>query len=71
MIRALEAGKHVFVEKPLAITWEELDRVVTRYRDLRAAPLLLVGFNRRFSPALPAVKQASRPPARRWWSSIV
>ncbi|HEX9367034.1 MAG TPA: Gfo/Idh/MocA family oxidoreductase, partial [Vicinamibacterales bacterium] len=58
VIRALEAGKHVFVEKPLALTWDELDRVATVYRGLEHPPALLVGFNRRFSPALAAVKQA-------------
>jgi predicted dehydrogenase/threonine dehydrogenase-like Zn-dependent dehydrogenase len=52
VVRSLAAGKHVFVEKPLAITWEELDRVVDTYAGLHAAPLLMVGFNRRFSPAL-------------------
>jgi len=56
VVRALEAGKHVFVEKPLALTWGELDRVATLYRGLDPAPLLLVGFNRRFSPALAMVK---------------
>lgn len=56
--QALEAGKHVFVEKPLALTWEELDRVATLYRGLEHPPAILVGFNRRFSPALTAVKQA-------------
>jgi predicted dehydrogenase len=55
-VRALEAGKHVFVEKPLALTWEELDRIATVYRGLENPPALLVGFNRRFSPALTAVK---------------
>ena len=46
---ALEAGKHVFVEKPLALDDEQLARVDAA---VRAAPdrLLLVGFNRRFSP---------------------
>ena len=58
VIRALEAGKHVFVEKPLALTWEELDRVAAVYRGLTNPPALLVGFNRRFSPALTAVKEA-------------
>jgi predicted dehydrogenase len=54
--RALEAGKHVFVEKPLAITWADLDRIAALYRTLDPAPILMVGFNRRFSPALSAVK---------------
>jgi len=56
-IRALEAGKHVFVEKPLALTWAELDRVAAAYRSLQAPPMLMVGFNRRFSPALAAAKE--------------
>src|SRR5581483_2930218 len=54
VVRALQAGKHVFVEKPLAISWEELDRVAAAYRALETPPLLMVGFNRRFSPALAA-----------------
>jgi predicted dehydrogenase/threonine dehydrogenase-like Zn-dependent dehydrogenase len=54
--RALRAGKHVFVEKPLAIDWRTLEQVETSYRELSTPPLLLVGFNRRFSPSLLAVK---------------
>ena len=57
VIRGLVAGKHVFVEKPLAITWEQLDRVVSCYENLLEKPLLMVGFNRRFSPALQKLKQ--------------
>ena len=56
VVRALEAGKHVFVEKPLALTWSELDRIAAVYHELNPAPMLLVGFNRRFSPALTMVK---------------
>ena len=56
VVRALEAGKHVFVEKPLALTWAELDRVASVYRSLETPPMLMVGFNRRFSPALAAVR---------------
>ncbi len=48
VIEALEAGKHVFVEKPLALTHEELDRVQAAYE--KADRTLTVGFNRRFSP---------------------
>jgi predicted dehydrogenase/threonine dehydrogenase-like Zn-dependent dehydrogenase len=46
---ALAAGKHVFVEKPLALDDEQLDTVLEA---ASAAPdrLLMVGFNRRFSP---------------------
>ena len=50
---ALKAGRHVFVEKPLCVTEEELRELVALYRSLAAgpaAPILTVGFNRRFSP---------------------
>jgi predicted dehydrogenase/threonine dehydrogenase-like Zn-dependent dehydrogenase len=57
VVRALAAGKHVFVEKPLALTWDELARVVEAHASATDAPLLMVGFNRRFSPALQMVKE--------------
>jgi predicted dehydrogenase len=56
-VRALKAGKHVFVEKPLALSWDELSDVVNVYESLSTRPALMVGFNRRFSPALQALKQ--------------
>jgi len=56
VIRSLRAGKHVFVEKPLAISWSELNDVAEAYRGLSERPLLLVGFNRRFSPAMQLLK---------------
>lgn len=53
-LKALEAGKHVLVEKPLGITAEEVERISAFYRDAEASgktpPVLLTGFNRRFSP---------------------
>jgi predicted dehydrogenase/threonine dehydrogenase-like Zn-dependent dehydrogenase len=57
VVRALEAGKHVFVEKPLAISWNELDAVRDKIAALDDAPRLMVGFNRRFSPTLQMLKQ--------------
>ncbi len=53
-LRALEAGKHVLVEKPLGISREEVDRIEAFFAEREAAgepaPVLLTGFNRRFSP---------------------
>lgn len=45
---ALRAGKHCFVEKPLAMNESELEDVIDAHRTGNAG--LLVGFNRRFSP---------------------
>lgn len=53
VVRGLRAGKHVFVEKPLALSWVELDEIVAARRE--SAGLLMVGFNRRFSPAMQAM----------------
>jgi predicted dehydrogenase len=55
---ALNAGKHVFVEKPLALTEAELDQIEKAYtaaaRDFGVK--LMVGFNRRFSPLTQKMK---------------
>lgn len=51
-IEALKAGKHVFVEKPLAMNNEELLLIEEFYKSSDAQkPLLMTGFNRRFSEA--------------------
>ena len=57
VVRSMEAGKHVFVEKPLAISWEELARVESAHSKMADTPLVMVGFNRRFSPALQLLKE--------------
>ena len=57
--RALEVGKHVFVEKPLALTSKELEHIVKTYQAVssqQAPPLLMVGFNRRFAPQVQKMK---------------
>lgn len=57
-VEALKHGKHVFVEKPLALNLEELDAIIEAYSNATAKPTLTVGFNRRFSPHSIAVKKA-------------
>jgi predicted dehydrogenase/threonine dehydrogenase-like Zn-dependent dehydrogenase len=54
---ALDAGKHVFVEKPLCIRPEDLDRYVDAVSRANGR-LLMAGFNRRFSPHLRALRDA-------------
>ena len=53
--RALETGKAVFVEKPLALTRDELQRVMDTVVST-GNDRLMVGFNRRFAPLLTAMK---------------
>jgi predicted dehydrogenase len=55
VLAALRAGKHVFVEKPLAIREEELAEVEQEV-SRRPGQILMVGFNRRFAPLARALK---------------
>jgi predicted dehydrogenase len=55
--RALKAGKHVFVEKPLAMRAEEIDEIESLFANMENRPLLMVGFNRRFSPHILRIKE--------------
>jgi predicted dehydrogenase/threonine dehydrogenase-like Zn-dependent dehydrogenase len=52
VLKSLKAGKHVFVEKPLCINETELKKITDLYQSFnkKHSPLLMVGFNRRFSP---------------------
>lgn len=54
--RALRAGKHVFVEKPLALNEEELTAIEAAYA-VDDTTQLMVGFNRRFAPQILELKQ--------------
>ena len=53
--RALETGKAVFVEKPLALTRDQVDRIVDVIANT-GNDRLMVGFNRRFAPLLTQMK---------------
>lgn len=54
VIESLQAGKNVFVEKPLCINEEELREITGIYSSItyssQSIPFLIVGYNRRFSP---------------------
>ena len=59
VLQALEAGKHLFVEKPLCLTLTELDEIEAvhaRLAEQGKAPLVMVGFNRRFAPQVQKIK---------------
>ena len=55
-LATLRAGKAVFVEKPTTISEHDLDAFKRFYADHPAGPLLMTGYNRRFSPAMQRAK---------------
>jgi predicted dehydrogenase/threonine dehydrogenase-like Zn-dependent dehydrogenase len=59
VLRALQAGKHVFVEKPLALTLAEVDSIADAWSACGPAgqrPQIMVGYNRRFAPQVVRMK---------------
>ncbi len=52
--RALEKNKHIFVEKPLALSHSEVKRIKEAYK--KSNSILMVGYNRRFSPLITKMK---------------
>ncbi len=60
VLKALAQGKHVFVEKPLCITREELGSIAACAGDLARAgrlPIVQTGYNRRFSPGIRRIRE--------------
>lgn len=56
VVASLNTGKHVYVEKPLALSVDELKNIHQAYR-MNDAKQLMIGFNRRFSPLIQSVTQ--------------
>jgi predicted dehydrogenase/threonine dehydrogenase-like Zn-dependent dehydrogenase len=56
VVETLQAGKHVFVEKPLSITESGLQEIIHIYENLEIPLSVSVGFNRRFSPFIRKAK---------------
>jgi predicted dehydrogenase len=50
VLKGLNAGKHIFVEKPLCLTENELEDILTQQQVASSQQQVMVGFNRRFSP---------------------
>lgn len=55
VLESLQAGKSVFVEKPLALTETELEAIIAEYNNQNVS--LSVGFNRRFAPLAKNMKK--------------
>ncbi|MCW9015770.1 MAG: bi-domain-containing oxidoreductase, partial [Kangiellaceae bacterium] len=56
IIAALNAGKNVFVEKPLALKKEEIDAIEDAYKAQNSKSHVMVGYNRRFAPQVILMK---------------
>jgi predicted dehydrogenase len=63
VLAALREGKHVFCEKPLCLSEDELRSIVRSYLETASArrPALMVGFNRRFAPMMTQIKSFLAP----------
>ena len=57
VIKAIDSGKHVFAEKPLCLNLEELNKILAAYYRSENKPILMVGFNRRFSPHIQQIQK--------------
>ncbi|MEM7174695.1 MAG: bi-domain-containing oxidoreductase [Chlamydiota bacterium] len=61
-LQALKAGKHTLLEKPLCLDSAELDEIKAYFAGNQSTPVLLTGFNRRFSPSIQKIKRHLKAP---------
>lgn len=61
VIKSLRAGKHVFVEKPLCLSYDELEQISHAVAAAGGDATLMVGFNRRFSRLIGELKDYLPP----------
>ncbi len=61
VVKSLQAGKNVFVEKPLCLQEEELHEITNAYNSAlnsqHSAQMVMVGYNRRFAPLIQKIKE--------------
>jgi polar amino acid transport system substrate-binding protein len=57
VLKGIMKNKNVFVEKPISINLEDLEKIKNVYETLNNPPRLLVGYNRRFSPHIVELKK--------------
>ena len=60
IVKSLDAGKNIYVEKPLCLSENQLNTIKNKYQKINVnnskLPILTVGFNRRFSPLIKQLK---------------
>jgi len=56
---AMKAGKHVFVEKPAALSWEQHEAL--KQQTTETGPVYMVGYNRRYAPLAVELKSRLQP----------
>jgi len=55
VLKGLRAAKNIFVEKPICLSEEELDEIITVQQETQKP--VMIGFNRRFSPLVATIKK--------------
>ena len=56
-MRSLKSSKNIFIDKPICIKPEELDKIDKEYKSLDTAPHIFVNYNRRYAPSTIKVRE--------------